>query len=90
MRLRLITFSLLLATTAAAQDAPKFDSSTSFVLTVPPLLNCWFYQTRVNQPPLVDWKCAEKIAAQDGYDPAKEIADALLAIRDHRYEEKQP
>jgi hypothetical protein len=52
-------------------------------------VECVVYQTRVNNPPLIDWKCAEDLAEGDGgdyYD--KNFAIAILAVRDHRYEER--
>jgi hypothetical protein len=50
--------------------------------------DCIIYQTRVMQPPLIDWHCAEETADMDGgNDLAKNFATALLAVRDHRYEE---
>lgn len=52
------------------------------------LRDCVIYQTRVMQPPLIDWHCAEETADMDGgSDLAKNFASALLAVRDHRYEE---
>ena len=51
-------------------------------------VDCVVYETRVMKPPLIDWKCAEEAANMDGgNDLAKNFAIALLAVRDHRYEE---
>jgi hypothetical protein len=52
--------------------------------------DCTIYETRVQAPPLIDWRCAEETAAMDGGDDlAKNFARALLAVRDHDYEERR-
>jgi len=81
-------------TPAHAQDigsppiAPWTRGAES-VLNVGP--NCSFFETRVNQSPLIDWICAEKFADLDGpgYNKVNEIARALIAVRDHKYEERK-
>lgn len=52
-------------------------------------VDCTVYETRVQAPPLIDWHCAEETAAMDGGDVfVKNFARALLAVRDHDYEER--
>lgn len=76
--------------TAIAGDAapPATFTPTAPIFLIGHGPGCVFLQTRVNEPPLIDWPCAEKFAAQDGYSEAKTIAQALIDVRDHRYEEK--
>jgi hypothetical protein len=82
---------LALATTSASAQPldNSFANGGGIYITVP---DCMVYVTRVNEPPLIDWRCAENLAERDGPGPgmAHEYARALIAVRDHKYEEKKP
>jgi hypothetical protein len=84
--------TIILALAASSARAQSLDDSFAngggIYITVP---DCMVYVTRVNEPPLVDWRCAEKLAERDGPGPgmAHEYARALIAVRDHKYEEKK-
>lgn len=89
----LLVFALLISP-AAAQDALQIqpetgDTIVAFRVMEDGALPCTLYQEIMGRAPVIDWSCAEKTAAKDGGDAyAKLLARALVAVRDHSYEEK--